>query len=194
MLNLLTFYNFLSRLSKREKSIFYVSAFFVSLTFIDRLIVSPIYTKITSLSDEIKEKEAGIKRNMHVLAQKDRILKEAEKYASYIRILESSDEDVTSLLKEVERLANEASVYLIDIKPAGLKEEEGYGKLLVKLNCEAPMEQIAGFMYSVESSDRLLTVESYKIGPKGKGSDIARCNMSISRRVKRVADTSGDKN
>ena len=193
MLNLLTFYNFLSRLSKREKTILYVSAFFVSLTLIDRLIVSPIYAKITSLSSEIKEKEAGIKRNMHVLVQKDRILKEAEKYASYIEILQSSDEDVTSLLKDVERLANEASVYLIDIKPAGLKEEEGYSKLLVKLNCEASMEQIAGFMYSVESSDRLLTVESYKIGPKGKGSDIARCNMSISRRVKKIADTSGNK-
>ncbi|MFH1867406.1 MAG: type 4a pilus biogenesis protein PilO [Candidatus Omnitrophota bacterium] len=187
MINMLVFYNFLSRLSKREKSVLYISTIFISLALIDRLIVSPIYAKVTSLGKDIKEKEASIKRNIHMLAQKERIEAERTKYSSYIQLLESSDDDVTSLLKEVERLANEASVYLIDIKPAGLKKEEGYSKLLVKLNCEAPMADIAGFMHSIESSDSLLTVESYKIGPKGKGSDAARCSMSISRRVKAAA-------
>ena len=50
MLNIRAFYTFLSRLSKREKFIFYGAAFFASIALIDRLIVSPISSKIAYLN------------------------------------------------------------------------------------------------------------------------------------------------
>jgi len=181
ILKVQTFYNFVARLSKREKIIFYAAIFFVSLTLLDRLIISPIYSKIKSLNEETQEKESSIKKNLHILAQKDRISSEITKYTSFLGSAKSEEEETTSLLKEIEGLANKAGVYLIDMKPAGLKDKGSSKKYLINLNCEAQMEQLIDFMYNIENSNELLTIEKYQISPKSKESSVVRCSMSIAK-------------
>lgn len=174
-------YNFVAHLSKREKIIFYAAISFVSLTLLDRLIISPIYSKIKSLNEEVKEKESSIKKSLHILAQKERISSEIARYTSFLTSAKSEEEETTYLLKEIEGLANKAGVYLVDMKPGGLKDMGSSKKYLINLNCEAQMEQLFDFMYNIENSNKLLTIEKYQIGPKSKESSIARCSMSIAK-------------
>jgi len=183
MIDVKRFYSFFLNLSKRERLILYVAAGFISLTILDRLIVNPVLSKMRSLDEGIKQEITRIKRDLHILAQKDRIIKESKKYARY-SIEDTPEEEITtSLLKEIENLANENSVYLIDIKPSGIKEETVYSKYFVKISCEAQMEQIINFMYNIEKSSNLLNIEQYNITPKSEGSSIAQCSMVISRAV-----------
>lgn len=181
MFKIQTFYTILARLSKREKLILYVAVSFVSLTLLDRLIISPSFSKMKSLNREIQEKESGIKKNLHILAQKDRILAESAKYNSFLSSPESGEDQLTSLLKEIENYANKASVYLIDMKPSGVKDIGPSKKYLINLNCEAQVEQLTNFMYNIENSSELLTIEKYQISPKAKESSVARCSMTISK-------------
>ncbi len=174
---------FLSRLSGKEKSMFYAAAIIVSLMLTDRLVVNPIFSKINELSEEIKEKEAGIKKSLHMLAHKDRILAEAVRHRTFIQSLRSEEEEMTALLKEIEMLASRHSIYLIDMKPGQLEEKGRMMKYSLNLNCEAQLEHLVAFMYDVEKSEKLLTIEKYKIGPKSRDSSVARCGMSISKVV-----------
>lgn len=183
MLKIKAFYTFLSRLSKKEKMIFYLAVFFVSLALLDHLIVSPISSKINSLNKEIQEKELAIKKFLHLIVLKDKILAESKKYSSLVDDTESQEEEMTSILKEIENLANKTSVYLIDMKPAGFKETGSAKKYQINLNCEAQMEQLTDFMYSIENSNKLLTIEKYQLSPKSKESSVVRCSMSISKIV-----------
>lgn len=170
----------LAHLSKREKIIVYCAVFFVSLTLLDRLIIHPIFFKIRSLDKEIAETESGIKKNLHILAHKDRILRDSAKYDSFLSSVKSDEERATSILKEIENLADKTEIYLIDMKPAGLRETDSSTKYSINLNCEAQMEQLVNFMHSIESSDTLLTIEKYQISPKSKNSSVARCKVTIS--------------
>jgi len=174
---------FFSRLSKRERFILYCVFCFISLALLDRLILRPILSKVKSLNREIQSQEATIKKNLYILAKKDSILKEADEYVLYVTHEQSQEEEVLFLLKEIEKLANKASVYVIDIKSAGLEEDGMFRKYLVKLNCEAQMEQITRFFYDVESSNKLLKIEKYDIKPKTEGSSVLRCTTSISKAV-----------
>jgi nitrate/nitrite-specific signal transduction histidine kinase len=174
---------FFSRLSKKERSILYVASAIVFLMVMDRLVVGPIFSKMAELSREIEDKEAGIKRSMHMLAHKDRILAAAVRYKTFIHSSRSEEEEMTALLKEIETLASDHSIYLIDMKPGGLQDVAGTKKYLLNLNCEAQLEQLISFMYDVEISQKLLTIVKYKIGPKAKDSSVARCSMSISKVV-----------
>lgn len=183
LLKIKTFYSFLAHLSKREKIILYAAVLFVSLTLLDRLIISPIYSKMKSLDNEIRERESAIQKNHRIFAQKDRILSETAKYTPYLNNLKYSEEDMTVILKEIENLANKSSIYLIDLKPAGLKEAGLNKKFVVNLECEAQMEQLTDFMYNIENSTKLLRIEKYQISPKSKESSIAKCSMSISKLV-----------
>lgn len=173
-------YNFLSRLSKREKLVLYCAVFFISLTFLDRLIISPIITKIQVLNKQIQDKEAAVRTSMRILAQKDKIASESTRYSPYISSLKSEEEEVTAILKEIESLANKSSVYLIDLKPSGIKDMGSSKKYLIALNCEAQMEQLIDFFYNIENSDKLFSIDKYQIIPASKESSVARATLTIS--------------
>jgi Tfp pilus assembly protein PilO len=181
MIKLSSIQSYLARLSKKEKAVLYAAALFVSLAVIDRLVIYPIFAKIDELNEEISDKESGIKRSRHIIAHKDRILRESIKYKSFIRSAGSEEEEMTSFLKEIENLANKSAIYLVDMKPGGLEEAETSTKYLLNLNCESQLEQLVEFMYNIEKSDKLLSIEKYKISPKSKDSSVARCSMSIAK-------------
>lgn len=182
MIKIQAFYDFYSRLSKNEKKLFYCAALFASLALFDLLIVSPVFNKIRSLNQEISEKTSAIKKYLHILSQKERISEETAKFGYFLSALKSNEEEITILLKEIENLADKSSVYLVDMKPQDSKGSQN--KFSVSLSCEAQMEQLVQFMHSIESSDKILTVDRYEITQKSKESTIVQCSMSVSKIVK----------
>lgn len=181
MLKVKDFTAFLAKMSKREKMIFYAASFFISLTILDRLIISPISDKIRMLDKEIKDKQSAVRKNLRILSYKSRIMEDKNKYQGYLHSVKSDEEEMTQVLKEIESLSEAAEIYLIDMKPANVQEMGTSKKFSVNLNCEAQMEQLVNFMYSVENSKRLLTIEKFQLAPKSKDSSLARCRITITK-------------
>ncbi|MFA6216151.1 MAG: hypothetical protein WDL87_00655 [Candidatus Omnitrophota bacterium] len=173
----------ITRLSKREKMVLYAAIAVLSLTAMDRLMVSPFLSKMKSLDSDIQKKEKEIKNALHVLGLKNRITAEILQYASYVGGTQSEEEQVTLLLKEIEVLTSKSSVYLIDMKPAGAKNIGSCVKYMVTVNIEAAMDKLIDFMYIIESSSKLLTIQKYQISPKTEGSNVAKCTMTIFKTV-----------
>lgn len=169
------------RLSKRERFVFCAAAFFVALTLIDRMIVSPISGKLKSLDDQIRQKHQEISRASAIVSQKEKISKANDDLGAYKTGSLPGEEEMTALLKEIEVMANKSSVYLVDLKPAGTRGSGPVKRYLISLNCEAQMEQLVDFMYNIESSSRLLTIEKYQVSPKSRESSVAKCAMSLSK-------------
>lgn len=183
MLKLQGLSTFLKRLSGREKIVFYAAVFIVSLMTFDRFIISPIFTKMDSLNTETEEKEASVRKNLRIISHEERIIAEKAKYGGFLKSFNTEEEEITALLKEIEALASKSSIYLVDMKPRGLKTTGAASKYVISLNCEAQMEQIMEFMYYIENSKRLLTIDRYEISPKSRESSIASCSMSISKLI-----------
>lgn len=181
MLKLKFIKTFLSRLSKRETIIFYVAAAVISLTVADRLLLSPVAQKIESQATEIKNKEAGIERMSFILAQKDRIVSESAKYIKFLTKAKDSEEEATTILKEIEAIANNNSMYIVDLKPLGFRDAEKMKKYMVSITCEGQMESVFSFLYNIETSPQLLRVERCEIVPKSKESSIASLNLLVSK-------------
>lgn len=176
-------YTVFSRFSKRERLVLYIAISFVLVMLLDRLVISPIYLNLQSLDKEIAERQTTLKQDLRILAQKERILAEAGKYSTFVNVPQSDEEVVTVLLKEIEGVAAKSAIYLVDMKPGGVKTEGLNKKYMVNVSCEGKMEQIADFMYNIENSKKLLRVERYQIAPKSKESTTAQCSMSISQIV-----------
>lgn len=181
MFKLKFLYNFLSKLSKRERIFFYVTVFFVMFAALARVVVYPIIAKMEILDVRVEKKKIAIARDLRILTQEKRIEKESIRYNSYAGQFGSEEKEMSFFLKEISKLADKNSVYVIDLKPKGAKEQTGSKKYLITLSCEAQMEQIAKFMYDIESVNKLLSIETYQIGPKSKNSSLGVCNMIISK-------------
>jgi Tfp pilus assembly protein PilO len=173
----------ISRLSKRERTIFYVTVFVVGVVLLDRLILSPILSKITELNDTIRLEEEAIEQSLLIVTQEKRIEGEAKEYSSYLSKVQTEEKEVTSFLKEVENIAKQSAVYLIDVKPSGKNVDGVSTRYFVKLSFEAQMEQVMNFFHSITNFNQLLKIESFEIAPKSEGGSVVTCSTSISKAI-----------
>jgi len=183
MFKIKSLYSLLNSLSKRERKILYITLFVLLILFIDRLFISPIMGRIDTLNKEISQKQTEINRYLLILAQKEKIKQMTNKLNIFLESLKASPDEFTVLLKEIERLANKSAVYLVDMKPAGIREQSAFKKYIINLSCEAQMQQLIEFMYNIESSHKLLTIEKYEITPKSKETGVAVCTLTIAKIV-----------
>jgi hypothetical protein len=174
---------FYTKLSATEKKILWLAVFVVGFMFVDRVIVLPVSTTLTSLNTNIREQESAIKKSMSVQLHKESIVAESREYVAYSVEAKNPEEELVGLLKEAEALAEKSGVNLIYVKPSNVKDEKGIKKYYSTLEFEAPMEQVTTFFHSIESSTQLLKIEKYHIQPKSKDSSLARCTLTIYKTV-----------
>ncbi len=181
MFNLGQLSSFVERLSKRERIFFYLSIVFIFLALLDRLLISPALTKISSLNKKIEEEKLIIQKDLRFLSLKEIIKKEASYYSGYLEKESSPDAEMNNLLKLMEDFARRSSVNLLNIRPSGIRNEKGIVKYYVDLNCEGDMPKIVSFLYYIESAKEILTVEKLNISPKEENSSVALCRITVAK-------------
>lgn len=173
-----------AKLSRRERAVFYATAAVLALLFGDRLVLGPVVDRTLALEREIQEREASIRKSMHVVRRKAEILADGKKLVDYAAdASENPEKLMTGLLKELETIANRSTVSLIYVRPGTTVTEQGMTRLLANLECEAEMPEVAMFFHHIESSNKLLRIEKYEIQPKSKETSVARCVMTVSKTV-----------
>ena len=154
----------------------------MALVLVDRLVLSPVLRQMKNLDSRVRQQQSLVKKSVHVLARKEQILSEGQQLASYVLTSGRPDQEMTSLLQELQESASKVSVTLVYVKPAGGGEEGGPPqKYLANLECEGSLADLGRFFYAIESSANLQKVEKYQIQSKGKGSGQARCTLTVSR-------------
>ena len=181
MLKMASLSSFISRLSKRERIVFFLAASVVGVMLLDHLIVIPILGKMTELNERIKSQHESIKKGFMILSHEYEIDHERNTYRALLSESKSEEKDITTFLSEVENLAKESGVYLVDIKPSGKEEETHSKQYSLDLNFEAQVDQLINFFYSLSSADQLIKIERYQVRPKAENSSILTCVVSVSK-------------
>ena len=141
---------FLANLSKREKSLFYLVVTIILASLIYNFLLQPLGASWSQLNRQILDKEIHLKKNTRYLQQKDRVKSSYARYAGYIKRKGLDEEEMASLLNEVERQARASDVHIVNVKPKPIKELEYYKKYILEINCEAKMEN---YIKKVNSSN-----------------------------------------
>lgn len=178
-----SFLSFITKLEKRERVILYITLTVLVLVLLDRVVLSQIFSRIHRLDRKISDQEERIRNSLIITTQEDRILKEWAFYKPYLSVTDTEEKEITTFLKEVENYAKDSSVYLVDIKPAGKKEQGMTRQYFLKLQFEGLMEQVFNFFYVIENSKELLKIDTYQIQPKSEKSSIVTCSMSVSKTI-----------
>jgi hypothetical protein len=137
--------------------------------------------KLAQLDQQIRDQETSIKTSLKVLVQKDRILSENGELTTHAPSFATPEEEMTTLLKDIESLANVSKVSLVFVKPGNIDTKNNIKRYYATLECEAEMPEIVGFFHAIEGSSKLLKIERYLINPKNRESSIAHASLSISK-------------
>lgn len=175
--------SFVSKLSGREKIIFYATAVVVSLVLMDKLVLGPILSEINSLDGRIRNQKTSALRALRILGRRDELEEKINIYEPYFRKPLSDDRAIRALRENINELAAESSVSVNEMKALKMELETRLKRYFVRIRCEARMEQVVEFIYKIESSDEILKIEKFYIEPKKKRSSTVRCDMSISQTI-----------
>ncbi|MBU0547392.1 MAG: type 4a pilus biogenesis protein PilO [Candidatus Omnitrophica bacterium] len=170
--------DFLSRLSKKERRLFYITVAVVAIVFLDRVVFRPVMNKLESFNGKISVEEKKLEKSMHILAQESVITSEYKKFAQSIKQEQSDEETIATLLSSIEKMANGVSVFILDMKPNLVEKSDFYKKFSVKIEVEAKISNLTDFIYQLENSPRLLRVSDFRLTPQKKET-VLKINMTV---------------
>ncbi|MFA6358163.1 MAG: type 4a pilus biogenesis protein PilO [Candidatus Omnitrophota bacterium] len=171
---------FLTRLSNKEKRLFYITVAIIALVFFDRVVFRPVMNKLESFNGKINLEEKKLEKSMLILQEEAVIASEYKKIAQNIKQEQSDEETTATLLSNLEKMANSVSVFISDMKPNLVEKFDFYKKYSVKIEAEAKISNLADFIYQLENSPKLFRISDFRLTSQKKEA-ILKVNMTVTQ-------------
>lgn len=168
------------RFTKREIQIFYVCLFLFLLFILDRLVFRHLATRLSALRQEIQVTETKLARGLRSQRQKDVIVKEYKTFENYLKLKGSDEENVSAILREIEKLSREAGISLSDIKPKSSNSRVLYSEYTVEVRTDASLRDLINFLYRLNDSNLLLRVDKLSATLADEKSDLLKIILVLS--------------
>lgn len=168
-------------LSKREKFIAFTTIILIVAVLIYVIIIEPLSKKWVHLNKEIASKSVKLKKDLRLLSKKNILEKEYKNYLNVIKTDLSEEEESTNLLSDLETIAKNDSVAIVNIKPSPTKNLAFYKELIFDISLESSMDEILKFIYDVQSSRKLLKVKRLSLSAKASEPGIIKCALQITK-------------
>jgi hypothetical protein len=138
----------------------------VLLLLADTFVVKRVTQRLSQLRDDIALMENRVEQNESILAQKDVVQEEIDKAFLYNvqRSGEGEQEDRT-IRTEVESLARESGVRIVQSKPQGVRRAEYEEEHLVLIEIEGAADRLILFLHGIQESLQLLRVKRMELKP-----------------------------
>lgn len=167
-------------LAKREKTILYATIGILVFSLLFNFLIAPVMTKNDALNKEINIARVKLKKYLRLLAQKDSIQEKYKQFSSALK-LPGQEDAAVSALSELESLANNANIRIIDLRPESASRSAGsYREILIDLRAEGNMEGYLKFLYNLENSFSLLHIRAFRLSAK-PNSAILEGSFSVSQ-------------
>ena len=159
----------LAKLSQRERRILYFCLGLMLFAVAYNLLIAPLLNKWLGLNQEIYVNRNRIERNLGILAEREAIQAQYEKFADYIKRSGTNEEEIALLLQRIEAKARECNVHISNIRPQPVQETQFYRKYSVEVQAEVKVEDLAKFIYELENSPFGLRIEKLRLSLKAEG-------------------------
>lgn len=172
---------FWDKFSRKEKIGSSLALIIVVFYVSDQFIIQSLWGQLQRINRAIKIGEKQLGHDLRNVHQKEQISKEYEKYVQYIQRSGSDEEEVAKILGEIESLARQSQIYLVDMKPQTPKEVDFYKEYTVEIAAEGEMASLTTFLYQINTSSQLLRVEKLRLNSKKKGDKTLKSSMLITK-------------
>ena len=172
---------FWDNFSQKEKAGLLIGTTFMSLALLDRMIISPINSRIRQIDQQIKVSQKQLAMATRNVALKQSLSGEYKKYIPRKDHSRTDEESMALMLTAIEDLGHKAKVSLLDIKPQPTKSGELSKQYNVSVEAEGEMEALVRFLYTISRSPELLRVETLQLNLKDKDSKVIKASILISK-------------
>lgn len=171
----------ISKFSSRERALVIATILILFSTVSYGFIIEPLLRAYSDLSYRIATDAKKLEKNQRLIHMKDAIIAEYERYSKILRPTGSDEEEIASMLKVIEATARNDNVYILNIRPQPLKDEELYKIFSLELSAEAEIERLVRFIYDLQTGTDLLRVRRLTISAGSAKSGQLKALMIITK-------------
>ncbi len=155
----------IGNLNKREKTILVFTVLAIAVKLFFDLILTPYSRNLEILDKEVARLKNKLVKARRLTARKGGIEKDFQNLAPVLKEEEnlSKQQQVARVLTVLERLGNKSGININDIKPRTIRQMEYYSEFTVELRLEAGSNEIADFIYQLQESKELLTIDKFEL-------------------------------
>jgi len=172
----------MKELTRSQKILSYVAGGIICVFFIEKFFFAGLRAKINTLNQQIKKEEVDLKIGIDIQKRKDSILKDYNNYKDYLSGQNISDKEIfTGFLKEIEKLAQESGLSIINLTPQNEPQKiRDYTKYNADLKAEAPLEKFFDFLNRIQNDKLLVKLDKLSLSPKDEQASLLKIEATIS--------------
>ncbi|OIO81362.1 MAG: hypothetical protein COZ98_01715 [Candidatus Omnitrophica bacterium CG_4_8_14_3_um_filter_43_15] len=167
-------------LSKREKNIFIALIIIISVSAFYAVVLEPAVKKWSGMDSQIALRQVKLKKYLGAVRDLKEYSAEYKKYIAAIKKSGSDEEYMAFVSSQIEETARNSGVYIRALKPSAVKSDKLYKKFIVETELDSPVKDLAGFLYQLQSPERMLKVDSMSLIATSGGSDSVKARVFIS--------------
>ena len=171
----------LLNISRREKNIAIVITVFLVSFAVYSFIFTPLLEKLSVLNKEIESKELKLTKNQKILNREKLVANDYKKYEQYLRQKASDEQEMASVLSEIEAIAHQINIQINDMRPQRVKKEGFYNSFIIEVDAEAGLKDITRFIYILQSPPHLLRAEKLRLEKQIMASPTLKCYLLVSK-------------
>ena len=168
-------------LSKREKFIFVICFLLAAAYAGYNFVFQPLQGSQLTLEDKIRVAQKRLHNNEKLMAQEKTVSGEYEKYAANFLQKSSDEQEMASILSQVESLANEIPLRVADMKPKKVKRTDFYNVFSASLTIEGDLAAIIRFLYTLQNTPYLFRADEAYFERSSVRTTQMRCRLVLSK-------------
>lgn len=171
----------LLNISRRERNIAIIIAGLLFSFAVYSFIFSPLLEKLSTLNREIESKELKLVKNQKILSREKVVDGDYKKYEQYLKQKASNEQEMASVLSEIEAISHQVNIQINDLRPQRVKKKDFYNSFIIEIDSEASLKDIIKFIYTLQSPQHLLRAEKVRLEKQVMSSPTLKCYLLVNK-------------
>lgn len=151
-------------LTQREKIILYTTLGVIIFSVLFHFIIAPILKEVEAVTNRVSALKVKLTKYTWLLSQKETIQNKFKQSVSTLNLDRTNT--LVDALSNIEAIAKNANIRIIDIRPQASKKIRTHRELLIELKAEGSSENYIKFLYDIENSLLLLRIKRLQLNAK----------------------------
>lgn len=170
----------ISQLNKRERIFLYLTIALVIFGLVSKFVLGPLFSFNAKLTQELRAKQLHLRR-IERLAQKKSLKDEYDAFIQALRMAESQELEMASILSGIEEFAKTTGVNIVSLRPQEIQERKVYKRFVIELKSEGTFRQIQEFAFLIESSPLILKIDKFQVTSGLSSAGLLSVDIAVSR-------------
>ncbi len=167
--------------SKREQVIIYIFAAVVAMYTVYTFVYTPFQIRAASIDSQIALMEKKLNKAYDMMQVNQGMDERVRQQFEYMFLRRAPEEEMSSLLAELEAIASKADIQISDMKPQQVRLQERAYIFSVKLALNHDLKTLLKFVTMLQDEPYFLTIDEFSFERASSVKDGLRCVLFVSR-------------